>query len=135
MLSRQPREVERIDRNAMSAEPWPWIERLKPKRLRLRGLDDFPHVDIELVIEDLQLVDERDIDGAVRVLEDLARFSHFHTRHTNHFDNSVAVHRAGKLTALLVVPADDFRDRGRMEAWVTRILTLGAEGEEIVRAT
>src|SRR6187431_803251 len=119
----------------MSTEPGPRIERLKPKRFRLRGLDHFPHVDTELVIEDLQLVDQRDIYGAVGVLEDLARFSHFHTGHANHLDDSVAVHRAGKLTALLVVPADNFRDRGRIEAWVARILTLGTEGEKIVRAT
>ena len=40
-----PREIERIDRNAVPAEARARIERHEPERLGRRGVHDFPHAD------------------------------------------------------------------------------------------
>src|SRR4029078_9393698 len=38
-LARLPREVVRIERDAVAAEPWPRLERHEPERLGCRGVD------------------------------------------------------------------------------------------------
>ena len=44
-LLRFPGEIERIDRDAVPAEPGPRIERHEAERLGRRGVDDFPDVE------------------------------------------------------------------------------------------
>ena len=70
-LARLPREVERIDREAVSAEPRAGLEAHEAERLRRRGLDDLPDVDMHPVAELRELVDERDVHRAEDVLEQL----------------------------------------------------------------
>jgi hypothetical protein len=47
------------------------VEGLEPERLGRGRVDDLPHVDVEDVGDLGQLVDHRDVDGAVGVLEQL----------------------------------------------------------------
>ena len=51
--------------------PGAGLERLEAERLRRGGLDDLPDVDPHPVAELRELVDERDVDRAVDVLEQL----------------------------------------------------------------
>ena len=70
-LARLPREVEGIDRDAVTAEAGPGLERHEAERLRRRRLDHLPHVDVHPVAQLRELVDERDVDRAEDVLEEL----------------------------------------------------------------
>ena len=72
VLPGHPGQVERVDRDAVPAQPGPGIERLEAERLGLGRVDHFPDVDAHAVVEHLQLVDQGDVDGAVGVLQDLA---------------------------------------------------------------
>ena len=51
--------------------PGPGVERLEPERLGRRAADDVPQVDAELVAEPRHLVDQRDVDVPVGVLQQL----------------------------------------------------------------
>jgi hypothetical protein len=51
--------------------PGPGVERLEAERLRRGAADDVPQLDPELVAEPRHLVDQRDVDVPVRVLEQL----------------------------------------------------------------
>ena len=74
VLARLPGEIERIDRNAVPAEPGPRIERHEAERLGLGCVDHLPDIDAHRGVKiDLELVDERDIDGAEDVLGQLHR--------------------------------------------------------------
>src|SRR5688572_12953082 len=134
VLSRQPGEIERIDGYAMSAETRTRVERLKTERLRPGRLDDLPHVNAQLVIEDLQLVDQGDVDRPIRVFENLAGLSHLDAGNTNDLNDHVAVHRACQFGAFFIEAADHLGYRGRLELRIARILTLRAEGEKVVGA-
>ncbi len=71
VLPRLPREVEGVDRDAVAAETGAGLERREPEGLRRRRVDDLPDVDPHPVAELCELVDERDVDRAVDVLEQL----------------------------------------------------------------
>src|SRR2546421_10714742 len=66
-----PREVMRIEGNAVPADAGTGRELHEAEWLRRRRLDHFPHVHAELVADDRHLVDETDVHAAERVLEDL----------------------------------------------------------------
>ena len=70
-LARLPGEVEGVDRDAVAAEAGAGLERREPERLGRGGVDHLPHVDLHPVAELRELVDERDVDRAVDVLEQL----------------------------------------------------------------
>jgi hypothetical protein len=59
------------------ADPGPRHEAHKAERLGRRRVDRFPHVDTKLAGEHRQLVDQRDVDVAERVLEQLREFGFF----------------------------------------------------------
>ncbi len=69
-----PGEVERVDRHAMPAEAGTGVEGHEAEGLRLGGLDHLPDVDPHGVVDQLQLVHERDIDRAEDVLGQLHGF-------------------------------------------------------------
>ena len=127
-------EVERVDRDAVPAQAGAGIERLEPERLGLRRLDHLPDVDPHPIEEDLQLVDQRDVHGPIRVLEDLARLGDLGRRDGDDPDDHPPVERRGDLQARGVETADDLGDRRGRERRVARVFALGAEGEEEVRA-
>ena len=68
---RLPRQVERIDRDAVAAEARARVERHEAERLGRRGVDHFPDVDAEPVAHQRDLVHQADVHRAERVLEQL----------------------------------------------------------------
>src|SRR5215469_12286782 len=66
-----PRKVERIDRDAVSAEAWSGIERMEAERLGGCSFDDFPDIDAHTKRQQFQFVDQCDVDTAVDVFEKL----------------------------------------------------------------
>src|SRR5207253_1274411 len=68
-----PGEVEGVNGDAVSAQAGAGVEGLEAERLGPRRLDHLPHVDAHAFKDHLQLVDQGDVDGAVGVLQDLAR--------------------------------------------------------------
>src|SRR4029450_12367785 len=74
-LAAPPSEVERVDRDTVTAEPGAGKERRKAEGFGRRRVDDFPDVETHALEQHLQLVYEGDIDAAVDVLEQLGRLS------------------------------------------------------------
>ena len=106
IFARLPGQVERIDRDAMPAQPRPGIEGLEAEGLGLRRVDDFPDVDAHPVETDLEFVDQRDVDAAEDVLEQLRRLG----RAAEETGTTVCdrlVERHGRLQAGRRVAADD----------------------------
>ena len=114
--------------------PGPGIEGLEAEGLGLGSLDDLPDVDPHAIEDDLQLVDQGDVDGPIRVLEDLARLGRLTARHRDDARHGGGIETPGQQAAPLVEAADDLGDvRGRVVR-VAGILALGAVGEEEVAA-
>src|SRR5262249_1746634 len=88
-----PGEVEGVDGYAVPAQARAGVKRLVAKRLRFRRFDHLPNVDTHAVVEDLQLIDEGDINGAVRVFQDFAGLGHLGRGDRHHFDDYFAVER------------------------------------------
>src|SRR5215469_15038112 len=70
-LARLPAEVEGIDRDAVPTEAGAGAEAHVAEGLRRGGVDDLPDVDSHPVAEHRELIDERDVDRAEDVLEEL----------------------------------------------------------------
>ena len=66
-----PREVRRVDREAVAADSGTGREAHVPERLGRGRVDRRPDVDAEIAGEHRELVDERDVHVAERVLEEL----------------------------------------------------------------
>ena len=134
VLASLPRQVERIDRDAVAAQAWARVERLEAERFGRRGVDDFPDVDVHLVEEHLQFVGQGDVHAAVNVFEDFARLGHFTRPHRHGALQHLAVEFGGNLGALAVDAPDDLGDVPRGEVRVARVFAFGAEGQEEVLA-
>ena len=70
-LARPPRQVVRVDRDAVAADTWAGREPHEPERLGRGRVDDFPDVDAHPLAEERELVDERDVHVPEDVLEEL----------------------------------------------------------------
>ena len=72
-LAGPPGEVVGVDRDAVAADARPRREAHEAERLGRRGVDDLPHVEAHPLAEEGELVDERDVDVAEHVLEELGQ--------------------------------------------------------------
>ena len=72
-LTHLPRQVARIDRQAVPSDTGPRGEAHKAERLGARRVDGLPHVDPELVGEDREFVHEGDVHVSEGVLEQLGQ--------------------------------------------------------------
>ena len=135
VLARLPREVERVERDAVAAEARARIERLEAVRLRLCRLDDLPDVDAHAVADDGHFVGEADVDVAVRVLEQLLHLRDGRGADLVHaaFEH-MAVQRRGDLGAVLSDAADDLRGILCLILLIAGIDALGREREVEVLA-
>ena len=131
---RLPRQVERVDRDAVAAEARAGIERHEAERLGRGGVDHLPDVDVQPVAHQRQLVDEADVDGAERVLEQLDHLGDARRADRHDGLDRRAVERAGELDAVRRQAADDLRHVVGLERRVARIDALGREREEEVLA-
>ena len=114
--------------------PGPGLERREAERLRRGGVDHLPHVDLHPVAELRELVDERDVDGAVDVLEQLRQLGGLGRRDLVHRVDRRAVDVGGGLRARGVDPADDLRRRLRRPVLAARVDALGRHREMEVLA-
>jgi hypothetical protein len=105
-LLRLPCEIKRVNRDAMPAQSRPRIKRHEAERFRLRGGDDLPDVNVHRAINRLEFVDERDVDAAENVFEQLRRLGRAAVRD----GNESADRRANKF------PLRRFQTRGRVTA-------------------
>jgi len=79
------------------------VERLEPERLGPGGLDHVPQVDAQLVAEPGHLVDQRDVDVPVGVLQQLGRLCLAGALGAHHRVDEPAVELGGGVTAALRV--------------------------------
>ena len=128
VLLRLPRQIERVERNAMATESRPGIEGHVAKRLSFGRLDDLPDVDPHPFTEQGQLVDHRDIDDTEDVLQQLGHLSD--TRRGN-TENTAIEHRfvqpRGSLGAGWRDAANDF---GCVLRFVLKVPGIDAFGRE-----
>src|SRR5438477_4761272 len=68
-FTRFPSEIKRIDRNAMPAKPGAGIKRHESERFCLGGVNDLPNIDSHRVVNDFQLINERDVHASKNVLQ------------------------------------------------------------------
>ncbi len=106
-----PREVERVDRDAVPAQPGARIEGHEAERLGGRRVDDLPHVDVHLVAHERDLVHQPDVHAAERVLEQLHRLRHLGRAHRHDRVRALGVERGRPASVQRgVTPPDDLGD-------------------------
>ena len=105
-LARAPGQVERVDRQAVAAHPGTGLEAHEPVGLGRGRVDDLPDVDSHPLGEDRQLVDERDVDRAEDVLEQLGHLGGLGRRDPDDVIADAAVELLGALGAGRRDPAD-----------------------------
>ncbi len=119
-----PRQVRRVDREAMSADARTGAERREAERLRRGGVDRLPDVDAKRVGMDGQLVDEGDVHVAERVLEQLGQLRHPRRADGNGPLDEPPVERFDCGKARRRQAGDDLRDANQRPLAVPRIDAL-----------
>ena len=114
--------------------PGPGLKRHEPERLRRRRLHDLPDVDVHPVAELRELVDERDVDRAEDVLEQLRQLGGLGRRDGVTIVSIAAGRPRRRPRRGLVDPADDLRRRLRRPVGPPGVDALGGEGEQEVLA-
>ena len=116
--------------------PGPGIEWHEAERLGLRRVDHFPDVDAHRVVDDLQLVDQRDVDARGRCSPELDGFGDLADDETGTtLIDDRAVERDGqRRSASASTPPTTFGNVSRAEVRVAGIFALRREGEEEVLA-
>src|SRR5581483_6551622 len=129
-LARLPRQIERVDRNAVPAEAGAGIERHEAERLRLRGFDDLPDVDVHRVTHLRVLVHQPDIDGAECVFEKLHHLGD--AGRTDRYDitDDLRVQRRRRTRTGRAVTAENLRNVARGVGLVTGVDTFRREREK-----
>ena len=84
--------------------PGPGLKAHEPVGLGRRGVDDLPDVDAHALGEDRELVDERDVDRAEDVLEQLGQLGRLGGRDPDHVVADAAVEVVGAVEAAGVMP-------------------------------
>ena len=110
--------------------PGPGVEGHEAEGLGLGSVDDFPHVDGHPVAHQRQLVDEADVDGAERVLEQLDHLRDARRADRNDGLDRRTVEGARELDAGRRQAADDLRHVVRLKRRIARVDALGREREK-----
>src|SRR5579872_6238072 len=76
-LPRLPREIERVDRNAMATETWSGIEGHESEWLCRSGIDHLPDVDTHPVAHHREFIHQADVDHSEGILEKLGHLGDF----------------------------------------------------------
>ena len=129
-----PREVVRIDRDAVAADARAGSEFHEAERLGGRGVDHFPHVHAQLVADDGHFVDQADVHAAEGVLQQLHQLGGLDRRHLHDLLDRRLVERGHDAGAVGGDAAHDLRRVAGVPGRVARIDALGAEGEEEILA-
>ena len=102
-----PGEIKGIDGDAVAAQPGAGIEGLEAEGLGFGRVDDLVDVDAHPHAELLQLVDQRDIDAAVDVFQQLGHLRHRGAADRHHAAEDGAVHGRGQLGGRRAAAAHD----------------------------
>ena len=114
-LLRFPREIKRVDRDAVAPETGARVEGHEPERLRLGRVHHFPDVDAQRLAHQRELVDESDVDRPERVLEELHHLGDaWRADRNDRLDRSL-IERLGQAGTGRGHAADDFRDVAGVE--------------------
>src|ERR1035441_7137706 len=99
--ARLPRQIKRVDQDAMAANSGSGIERHIAKWFRCRRIDNFPHIySTHSVTKLRKLVDERDIDRPENIFEQLFHFGHFGTANCDDVCDDLLVSQNSKPSAI-----------------------------------
>src|SRR5207302_4176465 len=120
-----PAEIEGIDRDAVAAEARPGAEAHVAEGLARHSVDDLPDVDSYAVAEDREFVDERDVDRAEDVLEQLRQLGGLGRGDLDHLVDGARVELDRPARALRRQAADDLRRRLRRPVLAAGIDALG----------
>ncbi len=125
-----PREVVRVDGDAVSSDAGAGVERDEPEGFGRGSRDDVPDVDTQLVANDGHFVRERAVDDPEGVFED---FRHFRLpRAFDDVDGRIEhgfIQFARDSRTLRRASADDFRRVFGLVARVAGVDSFGREGE------
>lgn len=133
-LAGLPREVERVDRNAVSAEAGSGGELHEAKRLRGCRVEHLVYVDAHRVVHHLEFVHQRDVNRAEDILRELHRLRRLAVRDRHRLHDRHVVHRLREGEGLRPVSAHHLRDERRVEVRVARVFAFGTVRHEEVRA-
>ena len=132
VFARFPRQIERIDRDAMAAESGARIERHEAEGLGGRGVDHFPDVHAHAQAEHFQFVDQRDVDAAEDIFQQLGHFRGARGADRNHLGNDRRVDRLRRAAAGWVDAANDLGNLRQAELLVAGIFAFRRESQEEV---
>ena len=130
ILSCFPCQIERVERYAVSPKAWAGVEAHEAEGLGLGGVEHLPDVDAHAVVDDLELVDQGDVDGAEDVLGQLGGLGGAGRGDPHGAVDRAVVERLGEVARDLVDAADHLWGVGGAVAGVAGVLALGREGEE-----
>ena len=99
-LASPPRQVVRVDRDAVAADPGTGREPHEPERLGRGRVDDLPDIETHPLAQQRELVDERDVHVAEDVLEQLGHLGRVGRRHRDHAVIDLAQQEPGALGGL-----------------------------------
>src|SRR5580698_11547240 len=102
-----PGQVKRINRNAVSTQAGSGVEGMKAERLGRSRCDDFPNIQIHAQAEHLKLVDQRDVDAAVNILQQLGHLGRGGGGYGNRAMEDGTVQSASQLRGLGIQSAYD----------------------------
>src|SRR5215471_2428780 len=129
-----PGQIERIDGDAVPADPGAGIEGHEPEGLGRGRIDDLPGVDADFPTRESKLVGEGDVDAAEGVLEKLGGLGDAGARGLEHAGRDVAIETGHEFGAAWGDAAHYLGDVGGGELAIARIDPLGGEGQEGIDA-
>ena len=124
-----PRKIKGVDGNAVAAQAGAGIKGLEAEGLGLGGVDDFVNVDAHAHAELLQLVDQRDVDAAVDVLEQLGHLRDGRAADRNDAAEDGAVEARGKLGSSRAAAANDLGNVVTGNGLVAGVFALRRKGD------
>jgi hypothetical protein len=129
-----PRQVARVDREAVATDPGAGGEGHEAERLGGGGVDGGPDVDPEIGGEHRELVDEGDVDVPEGVLEELGELGLARGRYGDGAGHQPVVELAHPFEGGVVDAGDDLGGVRQAPRGVPRIDALGAVAQEEVGA-
>ena len=129
-----PREVIRIDRDAVSAHAGTRVESHEAVGLGLGRIDHFPDIDAHQIVNPLEFVDQGDVDEAKDVFGQFDGLGGVAVLDWNEFVDRVAVEFESALETGGGESADDFRNMAQHAVGIARILAFRGEGEVKIHA-
>src|SRR5207302_5447793 len=121
---RLPRQIKRIDGNAVTTETGARIKGRISKRFGSRGVNDFPDIDAHSVGQQFELIHESDVYGTVNVLEQFHQFCRAGRGDGHDFINHLRIQGLSDLETRGRGSSHNLGDGSRRELRVTRILAF-----------